>query len=301
MAVNYETGVASTPADLLTKLITFLTGLGWTAQVPLSGDIVLSRGTIFAGIDATTTGWDTRGCLSFDGGLAWNAQPNNSGVSQNTLWTAGPYTAYHFFAGDEGGRYYAHVTVEISAGSFKHWVLGELVKSGTYTGGTYVDSVRADTNSLTMNTSNSSGHRSICDANNTGSETGHIWIDYDSKVNNWAILRAADENDQEDAACGSYRNEGIYVPFWTIGDQGWNLRTPLFPAMYFANRAAGLRSPIGRIPNFRFIHLRNLTPGELVTYGGQTWQVFPMLIRYDTTPSDGNVSSGHYGYAHLRP
>lgn len=301
MTVNYETGVANNPTDLLTKLITFMTGLGWTSQVPLSGDAVLSRGTIFAGVDADTTGWNTRGCLSFDGGLAYNAQPGNSGITQNTLWGAGPYTQYHFYVGDEGGRHYAHVTVEITAGSFRHWVLGELVKSGTWDGGTYVDSVRASTTSITMDDANSNDHRSICDASNSSSESGHIYCDYDGKVNNWAVLRAADDIANSASACGTYRDDGIYAPFFVVHDIGWNLRTPLFPAIYTVNRASSLKSPIGRIPNFRFVSMRNFTAGELVTYGGQTWQVFPMLIRRDSSPGDGNISSGYYGYAHLRP
>lgn len=301
MAVFYETGVANTPVDLLTKLITFLTGSpGWTANVPASGDIVLENGTIFCGIDATSTAWDSRGCLSFDGGLAWNAQPNNAGVTNNVLWGAGPYTAYHFYAGDEDGNEYAHVTVEISAGSFRHWALGSLVKSGAYTGGTYVDSVRADTSALSMNQQDSIAHRSICDANHSTAQTSHIWIDYDSKSNNWQTVgRAADT--ASDRCLGSFRDQGMWTPFWATGPQEWNLRTPLFPAMYFANRASSLRSPIGRIPNFRFMNMRNITPGEIVTYGSQQWHCFPMLIRRDSVPSTGNISTLHYGYAHLRP
>lgn len=301
MTVNYETGVANDPADLLSKLVTFCTAHGWTAQNPASGDKVLSNGTVFAGIDATATGWDTRGCRSFDGGLAWNAQPGNSGITQNTLWTAGPYTAYHFYVGDEDGAQYIHVTVEITAGSFRHWVLGQLVKSGTWTGGTYVDSVRASTTSTDMDSSTSTNHRSICDANNENSESGHIYCDYDSKTDNWCLLRAADAIADADAACGSNRSSGIFSSIYTVGDIGWNLRTPLLPAIYTVNRGSSLKSPIGRIPNFRFVSMRNFTDGELVTYGGQTWQVFAMLIRRDTSPGDGNISSGYYGYAHLRP
>lgn len=301
MAVNYETGVANNPADLLSKLITFLTSHGWTENTPSSGDVVLENGIIFAGVDATSTTWETRGCLSFDGGLAYNAQPDNAGITNQVLWGAGPYTAYHFYAGDEDGSNYAHVTVEISAGNFRHWVLGELVKSGTWTGGTYVDSVRADTNPTGMNNENSSGHRFICDANNAASETGHIYIDYDSKTDNWGVLKAANEIDEANSLSGSFRDEGIYVPFWAIADQSWNLRTPMFPAIYFANRGSNLKSPIGRIPNFRLINIQNFSPGEIVTYGSQEWQVFPVLVRYDTAPSSGNVSSRHYGYAHLRP
>lgn len=301
MTVNYETGVANDPTDLLSKLVTFATAHGWTAQNPLTGDKVLSIGTIFAGIDATATGWDTRGCLSFDNSLAYNAQPGNSGVTQNTLWTAGPYTAYHFYVGDEGGRHYAHVTVEITAGRFNHWVLGELVKSGTWTGGTYVDSTRASTTSADMDNPDSGNHRSICDAGNSGSESGHIYCDYDAKVNNWAVLRAADDIANSASACGTNRAAGIYAPFFIVQDIGWNLRTPLLPAIYTVNRGSSLKSPIGRIPNFRLVGLRNLTPGELVTYGGATWQVFPMLLRRDTLPGDGNLNSAYYGYAHLRP
>lgn len=301
--VTYQTGVASTPTDLLNKLITFIEANGWDSGIPLSGDVVIWNGTsgaiVFAGIDATTTGWSTRGCLSFSAGAAWDAQPNAAPVSHTVVLGAGPYIAYHFYVGNEAANDYVHVTVEITAGNFRQWVLGQLVKSGSYAGGVYADSATPSTNALNMNAPDTSAARYVCDSNNSGNETGHLWIDYDAKVNNWQRLRGVGNLDPNECG-GTYRNTGIYHGLIAIGPQDWNLRTPLFPMIYWANRGSSLRSIIGRVPNMRFINVRNFTPGELVTYGAETWQVFPVFAKFETGPGNGVVSSGLYGYAHLR-
>ncbi len=299
MALFYETGVASDPTDLLNKLRTFLASHGWTASVPLSGDVVLHKGAIFAGVDATATVWNTRGCLSFDAGLAYNAQPNNSALTHDMNLGAGPFTAYHFFAGDEGGQEYAHVACEISAGLFRHWALGSLVKSGTYTGGVYTDSTYLDTSTNVINSSGSGEHRHICDSANTTKEGAHIWIDYDAKANNWQQLRAYDQTTST-ACLGSTRGQSLHIGLIAIGFQQWNLRTILFPMHYFANRASSLRSPIGRIPHMRALNIRNFFPGEIITVGGDDWMVFPVFQKQLTTPGNTVPNSGLYGYAYRR-
>lgn len=299
MALFYETGVASSPTDLLDKLRTFLASHGWTASVPASGDVVLHKGAIFAGVDATSTVWNTRGCLSYDGLLAYNAQPNNAGITHDLNIGAGPYTAYHFFAGDEDGNEYAHVAVEISAGLFRHWALGALVKSGTYTGGVYSDSTFLSTATNEINIASHQAHRHICDSQNVTNEKGHIWIDYDSKVNNWQVLRAYNDL-ATTGAVGSNRGFGIHEGLISIGWQHWNLRTILFPMHYFANRASSSRSPIGRIPHMRALNIRNFFPGEIITVGGDDWQVFPVFQKQLTQPANTVPSSLLYGYAYRR-
>ncbi len=303
MTVNYQTGVATSPTDLLTKFLTFIGAHGWDHGTPSSGDAVIWNGsasTIFAGIDATATQWQTRGCLSFSSGAAWNAQPNNSGLTHSVTFGAGPFTAYHFYVGDEAGAHYAHCTVEFSSGNFQHWVLGQVVKSGSMTGGVYADS--SDYNSAPghINQPDDTSHRFVCDTSNSQSETGHIHVDYDSKVNNWQKLRAVSAIDAN-ACIGSYRGSGLQLIPIAIGSAKWNLRTVLMPALYFANRASSLRSPLGRIPNFRFVNMANFSPGEVVTYGSENWQVFPVFSRQSAVVGATTLSSGLYGYAHRRP
>src|SRR5690606_24499136 len=139
----YETGVADSPIDLLTKLMVFVELNGWTADGGSSGFVIYNGASgigIFAGVQATSNELQTRACLGFSGGLAWNAQPGNAGVTHVMNLGAGPYTAYHFWVGDEDGNDYVHVTVEKTAGEFRHWALGRLVPFGSITGGVYCDS-----------------------------------------------------------------------------------------------------------------------------------------------------------------
>ena len=299
--VNYQTGVATDPTDLINKLNTFLDAHGWTTDSPASGAVVISNGTIFAGIAVTTTEWQRRGCTGFSGGAAWNAQPGAAAFTDICNWGAGPFTAYHFFVGDEDGIDYVHVSVEVSANTFRHWVLGGLVKSGAFVGGTYCDSTFADfSNIFAMPEADYAGHRHICDAT-SDVQVSHIWADYDGKATpNWQRMRSAGNTADVDACTGSSRNKGILAFMTGTQDQGWNLRTPLFPATYFANRAANLVSPLGRIPNFRLVSVRNFTAGEIITYGSEQWQIFPVFVRHTSTPGTGVLSSALYGLAHRR-
>lgn len=305
--VNYETGVATSPSDLLAKFLAFLATCGWQSGTPISGDAVIwndATGTIYAGIDATTTEWHRRGCTGFDSGLAWDAQPGAAAYTDICNFGAGPFTAYHFFVGDEDANEYAHMAVEVTAGVFRHWVLGSLVKAGSYTGGTYCDSVFRDStsNPALINNAEWRGHRHIGDTVNLDREHAHIWVDYDGKASpNWQRVRVATNALNDDDAClGSGRSTGIMAAGWIAQDQAWNLRTPMFPIMYFARRASSLMSPIGRIPNTRFVSMRNFQPSEVVTYGSEDWMIFPMFARYETTPAAGTPSSGLYGIAHKR-
>jgi hypothetical protein len=304
MPINYQTGVASSPLDLLNKLVTFATAHGWTTTVPTSGNVVLNNGDVHVGIDVDTTKWRANGCQSASSAAPWNAQPNASAFILDTEFGAGPFTKYHFYCDAEDGNPYAHVTLEMTAGLFRSWCIGALVKSGSWAGGTYVDSTAHDVTSFLMNQPEYSGHRSICDATHQapgGNLGAHLWVDYDLKSDNWQLINGATPPIDPDQCTGSNRVEGLQGAMVSaIGDMAWNLRTPLRPAIYFANRGASLRSPIGRIPNFRLVSMRNFVDEQLVTYGSRTWQVFCMTKRWGSAAPEGEFSSGLYGFAHLR-
>lgn len=296
----YQTGTASDPADLLSKLAAFAAANGWTAATPASGR-VLSKGNIYVGMNTDADELFMRGCLSYSAGSAWDAQPNNAAVTMAINLGAGPYTAYHFFVGAEGGKDYLHAAVEIAASIYRHFVIGSLIQSGSYTGGTYVDGVRWSASTLYMNVPASSQHAAICDAPSSVGN-GHIWIDYDSKTDNWQ--REGAYNDfATNKFVGNHRGEGILdVPDGVIGYQRYNLRTPLWPAQYFVNRASNLRSLAGRIPDFRLVHMKNFVPGDILSIGGVDWMIFPTCQKTDTWGSGSSSvpSSGYYAYAYRK-
>lgn len=295
--MDYETGTSTDPADLLSKLATFATANGWTVATPTSGS-VFSKGDIFVGMIASTNDMSFRGALSYDSGVSWDNQPNNAGVSTICDLGAGPYTAYHFFAGSEEDQEYLHAAVEIAAGHFRHFAMGQLIKVGVYTGGTYVSAVRWDNSTSNQNNPEASAHTFICDAQSS-SGTEHVWIDYDGKTDNWQ--RAVQASDFTTTRCtGSVRGNGMDNMFENRGYLRWNLRSVPAPLNYFANRASSLRSFIGRIPHMRVFGMQNLSPGQVVTIGGDSWKVFPVCQRTESFGSGNSSieSSGYYGYGY---
>lgn len=299
MAVaDYETGISTDPADLVSKLATFAAANGWTVNSPTSGRVFV-KGSIYVGVGSDSDEVFARGALGYDAGSAYNAQPNNSAMSTVMDIGVGPFTAYHFFVGDEESCDYINAVVEYAAGKYRHLAFGTLIKRGVYTGGTYVDSTNWNNSTLYQNDPNDAQHQVICDANSSGG-TGHFACDYDAKTNNWQrVITAAGTA----YALGSARTNGMNQIYNAVGIQKWNMRNLLWPLSYFANRASSLRSPVGRIPNMRMVRMDNLTPGETLSIGGDNWMVFPIIQRTESYGSSSSAieSSGMYGYAYKMP
>jgi hypothetical protein len=297
-ADDYETGIASSPSDVVDKLAAFAVANGWTVNSPLSGKVFV-KDDVYVGVSSDSDEVFARGALGYDAGLAWNAQPNHSGLTVALNLTVGPYTSYHFFAGDEEGCPYLNAIIEFTAGRFRHLAFGKLIKRGNYTGGTYVDGVRWNNNNAYQNIPDRVEHTVICDANSS-SGSGHFACDYDGKTNNWqrCITTAGTAY-----ALGSARSNSMTQMYNAVGVQNWNMRNLMWPLSYFANRASNLRSPVGRIPNMRMVNMKNLLPGETLTVGGDGWMVFPLVQRTESWGSGNSAieSSGYYGYAYKMP
>jgi hypothetical protein len=279
---DYQTGVATDPADLLAKLNTFAVANGWTSNNPTGGGKVLSKSGVVVGFNTDVNDFWMRGAISVDTGLAWNAQPNNAGVTFTVNVGVGPFTAYHFFAGAEDGQVYLHGVVEILSNIYRHFVFGELIKSGSYTGGTYVDGVYWSPSTTYMNSAHSSQHVTIADSMNGIAAMPQVWCDHDSKTNNWQLGFSADSHGTT-LMTGNDRASGMNdTLISSIGYQRYNGRTPQWPAQYYVNRASNLRSLIGRIPDFRLLSMQQYVPGDIRTIGGVDWMIFPHCQRTDT-------------------
>jgi len=164
----YATGAASSPTDLLQKLVTFLQangwtadlsaadGAGWRAHLHLGGQHVHMRAfvsetapTVFAHMTGTGTksGLALYGSSGFDGGAGWNAQPGSppyeSGSIVNVVGAGmqlndggAAIQNYYFFCDGSGDNVVA--VVEKTPGVYVHLGFGSsLAKCGSWTGGQY--------------------------------------------------------------------------------------------------------------------------------------------------------------------
>lgn len=305
----YQTGAASSPSDFLTKLCSFAAANGWTVDNPSGGGKVVSRGDVVAGFYADSADLYSRGATSVNTGSAWSAQPGNSGVSNRCNLGAGPFTSYHAYIGAEDGSDYIHAVVEISPGIFRHVVIGELVRYGSYTGGQYCDSTFVGL-SYQNYPDYQDQYRVPWDSVQEGwsaQSTGHIRCEIDGQPNAWRTFVKNHYYNSVARAFGDMRAGGGLNPplAKTIGVVAYNLLTPLWPIMIYADRPSSLRSIIGRVPHARSVNMRLLFPGEVISIGGDDWQVWPLVARTNVHSQGYGEngfppSSGYYGVAYKR-
>jgi len=159
--VAYQTGTASSPIDLLQKMVTWLVSIGWTQDMSASDApgwrAHLHKGAIYVHLYAAMyqQPWAGSGntghaiflylSSAFDGGQPWNAQPGNPPLGNGTthavgvgmpLETAGAIQNYYFFSDAAGDNIV--LVVERTPGLYVYLGWGaSLLKVGTWTGGQY--------------------------------------------------------------------------------------------------------------------------------------------------------------------
>jgi len=310
MAV-YETGTATGPADLITKLETFAVANGWTVNTPTSGK-VFTKGGKYWGVSWDVDDIFLRAATGYAAGSAWNAQPGAAPQTQVANNIPGPFQAYHFFAGSAPD--YLHVVIEKSAGLFSHIGIGNIQKSGEYVGGEYTNALywlTAYTTSQSPNNPDDDNHSVPfdCIANQyTATARNNIRCEVDSLI--WHPFGSAAVNTLTTPnAVGGVRGQGPHMSFnkelYDRSPSDFNQLTPLLPIMVHIRRASGLTSLIGFAKDIRFLNIKNLAPGELITIGSDEWLVFPLIQKTatwgsTTDPTRLIPSSGNYGLAYKR-
>ena len=76
-------------------------------------------------------------------------------------------------------------------------------------------------------------------------------------------------------------------------------QTVLVPIQPFVPRGSNKMSMVADLLYARYVRLDTLNPGDIVTFGGDSWKVYPVYKRDGTTrsPSTGVTHSGTHGYA----
>lgn len=332
----YETGTATGPADLIGKLATFATAQGWTISsettTPSTSSYpprmqampgrVFSKGDQVFGIGYSSSNIILVGATAVNGANSWALQTGTS-YDTTSQWhalandCAGPFLAYHFFAGASPN--YLHVVIEKTAGVFKHFAVGGLIKHGAFTGGQYVQAVYWDMANTISQWANGDPftprHHTLFDLNSWATYDtvvrNRVRFDIDGLSNNWTF------SDVGTTASTRYKGAmnrsqasgtGLLDGLFQTTPNEFNQITPFLPIPIAVNRAGNLTSLAGYVPDIRLVNMRNIQPGELVTIGGVEWLCFPAIQKSatwaGTISSSGNpqptTSSGFFGYAYKR-
>ncbi|MCC6425652.1 MAG: hypothetical protein IT435_02405 [Phycisphaerales bacterium] len=316
----YQTGTATSQEDLMGALNTFAVAQGWTSDIYSTTDdwLALNNGSVYvqfrwdnsSGIamfhstgfinTSTAPGNHTNddGCGTVDA-----SAPYNSTISTGRRITVGngPYTAYHFFT--DGTTQYIHVALEYSPGLYRHFSFGTIDKIGTWTGGQYAVAHRY--NSSSLGTVNSSDHSILWSGSHGGSTT--------AEANESGSLRVEGFSNQtgsmrwllfttQTASLGNDRgsNARISCPGGFIDNNPWlanyglyranllNGFLPLIPIPIFwrdTTPAPDQYMLLGFAPDVYHIQMANLAAGQEFTIGADTFKVFPIVRKQNTSSS----------------
>ncbi len=318
----YSQTNASSLENLVDKIAQFAVAAGWTQHknTIASGlrTIALRKGGDYIHIwNSSTTVLNISASVGFTSGNAPRSQPNQS-IRYNFATTgAGPFANVFMFA-DNSPSEHVHVAIEISGGFFRHFTFGMLDKScaGTYTGGTYFDCNKWDTNTSRRGDPNSAYHHWLFGGGgNAGTNGGGVRVDHGSLSNYFAPFIAANYTTQgtEPIASGgsiynttsetgnygdAYRNT---QGFYDRSINSWMGITPMSPIQVRLERPGNYFSIIGEAPNIRLLNMSRFTPGEEVTLGtSDVWKIFPMIRQTSSFTSGDPEASSQYAYAYKK-
>lgn len=308
----YSTGTASSPVDMLQKIVAFLAANGWTTNMSQAEGTGwrahMSKGGVFLNFRAANNenlagiGAGYYLCFyvgtGYSGASAWNAQagaPVQSGTSTVTgaamafAGSAGPYLTYDFFldAADNGC-----LVLELAAGIFTHIWWGQVEKIGTWTGGTVFGASTSFT--YASNTSvvvEGAGITASCPGaygNYIGTAMGFVRADVDTFTSKWLSISSTTTASYGYTGKKCFSPvQGLNAPDTQIPGYGnaWQGRQTsdmngspnLLPVTLWAERDAGGASLLGQIPSIRFSNAttKGVAVRKEITIGSDTWKFFP--------------------------
>lgn len=323
----YQQTTASSIDDLLNTVATFASNLGWTVarnNTFTSGSnnrriLSLSR----AGFDhvhlftelssATKIQLFTMRSIDIDTSLDAIAQPSRSTYPETNLLSGGSYPNFYLF-GENGANPYVHCVIEHAAGRYRHFGFGELVKQGTWTGGSYVTGTFWNQSTININSPASSTHGSpwslstIANANlaaircddsdataNTISGVDVRYLPYSPST----IFPRGVGTGFRRSVGGSesvlYVDDGMGLLNYTFSN--YNQRTNLVRIKHFVTVAGGFFRYIGEPPAVRAINISPYQNGEEFTIGSDVWKVFPIVRKGSVANQE---YSGNYGIAYKK-
>lgn len=294
----YQTGTASSAADLATAIRTFAQANGWS-----NVSQILGKNGCHVRITAPT---ETE--LKIEGSrngtfVAPDLCEKYSRISLNP-WPG--VVTYHMVAFDSPETIW--VTINYGITDHAHLGFGNLAKYGNWTGGMWFHGQHTNWGSngnlyMTLDGMNRTGagesgavgcglfwsQRDYTPFGNPSrNKTSFVHCELRGEV--WPAARgdggSAYSGDLEIIHCPTVIN-----PIHRYSPNAFNGQTILTPFHLFLQNTDGHYMPIGHVDHVRFLKLTNYNPGDVIEIGPDRWKVFPWL-RLDPINPDGKVPDG---------
>jgi len=315
--VAYATTTPASQDALISDLMTFATTTdgSWTQdQLDTSGNEAALHHTadsdIYVSFEWDETDIGVHIALGYTGGNSPGNHPNdsgNGGVGSGKRRVAGigngAFTAAHFFSNFTATADFIYVVLEYSAGLYRHFGFGELDKVGDWTGGEFAYGHEWDQLSQNIDTPTSSSHSWLLDGGAgipAEAATIHMEGFQDAPASSrWGVVGIKTLTPGNDGdANGRYvvqggGRAGPYANSFAIAQPSVNTGLvpawPVVPFAYNATPSPDRAYKLGFMPDCRVVNMKNFSPGQELTIGGQTWKVFPAVrkqfLKNDTEES----------------
>jgi hypothetical protein len=340
----YSTGAGATSQDFMDALRAFALGQGWTIDKydTTAKVLFLRKAQCFAtfwwgatGItqrhyNGTTSGegFTDRTDGTISGALAtsinsalstYHSHPGSlvtSSTDADRVYCndmVGPFTAWHFYSGDEGAGdpAYIHCVVQTAADRYHHLSLGNIDKRGmTHAGAGYMTSHYSYWSRVWYDVTNGSASqarpgnqalpftcRDYTYITQTDAKTGGNWNLHNTS-NQTTLYTLLNQRDKASTYPGNDSPRilgsvtGAYAPMYVL---------PVFIYNIVDQQICYL----GDFPNVRLINMESLLPGQVVALSADNWVVYPCVRQAPWDQSQNvaypmAITSGQYGIAYKK-
>lgn len=304
----FQTGTATSLANLISTLDTFLTSNGWTQDQAdaAGGKYAWNKNSQYVQVRWDTGSPNNLGVyqsLAFDGtgtdpGNHTDDDGNGEVTGTDANFPSGRYVEitngssmeYWFFEND-ANPHYVHIVLETGTNVYVHFGFGVLDKVGDWTGGEYAygHNVNSDSNKDTRNTYLLDGLKRLGTAKHAA--TLHLEGFPDQAVAEkwgqiWGTSSTTPPTDRAgEAKCfiqGGYRGGLQAAPFGFQAANAASGLVAMYPIVLYLVDNSKIYL-LGQMADVRGVSMKLFAPEQEITIGSDTWVVFP--------PNEKNSSS----------
>lgn len=300
----YTETTAASVEDLLNQIAVAAFAEGWTVhRNVLDGDlrtVTLQKSGDYIHLwNTSTSNFYVRASADYDSLEAPDDQPDVSVSRALCNCGTGPFGEVFFFAEDSPAEHF-YTVINMDGTHYRHMAFGELVKYGTFTGGTFFDALNYDSGDVTSNGSplDSDHHQMFSCSSNTNTNAGGVRCDVDGNTNYFAPFTNPNDAAGPAATGGMGQESNSNTANWGDGFRtqsgffnrsinSWTGRTPMQHIQIRVERPDNFYSPLGEVPNMRYINMTRFVAGQEFSLGSDTWKVFPWVKQGAPVPHSG--------------